>query len=283
MNRYKSLLYPCGFLGIVFVLLNGFLITSATNAQSKTNALSSSSQILNLADFAPAGDGVTDDGPVFQSALDALAASGGGTLLVPAGRYFIATPVIKDFSDISAASVTIQGVPSNTMPAPPTATGEQLSKSLDLASELIPATGSVDSMFTLSNLHVLKIEHLAFTGKESTVTDAFVTLNLRDITLATIHHCEFYGISTFGLVAGEGGGNVIRAVRSDLSIDQSAVLGSTANSGAYAPIVENIEWKGFTISNSIFIDYGQRSFYGKMGLGAPLSWINLGATAHKTA
>ena len=38
---------------------------------------------LNLADFGAVGDGVTDDGPAFQNALDTLASAGGGTLFVP--------------------------------------------------------------------------------------------------------------------------------------------------------------------------------------------------------
>ena len=125
----------------------------------------------------------------------------------------------------------------------------------------------------------MTIEHLAFTGTETSDTDAFITIFLSDINHATIRHSEFYGISTFGLLAGIGGGNIVRADRSELSIESTSFLGCTANSGAYAPIVENIEWKGFSISNSIFIDYGTRSFFGKMGLGAPLSWINLAAVA----
>src|SRR6185369_8043897 len=52
---------------------------------------------LNLADFGAVGDGVADNGPAFQSAIDALAAAGGGTLLVPAGKFLVATPVVKDF------------------------------------------------------------------------------------------------------------------------------------------------------------------------------------------
>lgn len=35
---------------------------------------------LNLADFDAVGDGVADDGPALQRALDALADAGGGTL-----------------------------------------------------------------------------------------------------------------------------------------------------------------------------------------------------------
>lgn len=245
-------------------------------------AATAQTPVFNLTDFGAVGDGVADDGPAFQRALDAIADAGGGTLLVPAGLYFVATPVVKDFSSLNGGTVSIQGVSSMTMPAPPTAQGEQLAASLDLVSEIIPATGFTESAFTLTNLRQLSIEHLAFTGRETTQTDAYITVNLSDIDQATLRHCEFYGISTFGLVPGHGGGNMVRAVRSDLSIEQTVFLGVTANSGAYAPIVENIEWYGFHISNSIFIDYGLRSFFGKMGLGAPLSWINFGNVAPRT-
>ncbi|HEX6044074.1 MAG TPA: carboxypeptidase regulatory-like domain-containing protein [Pyrinomonadaceae bacterium] len=259
----------------VLAVCIGLLLFSPSRATAQTG-------VISVADFGAAGDGVTDDGPAFQSALDALADAGGGTLLVPAGRYFIATPVVKDFSNVNNANVIIQGVPSDTMPAPPAATGNELAASLDLVSEIIPATGAVDSMFTLTNLRRLSVEHLAFTGRETVVSDAFITLYLSDVTHATINHCEFYGISTFGAIPALGGGNVIRALRSDLSIEQTVFLGNAANSGGYAPIVENLEWYGFHISNSIFIDYGLRSFFGKMGLGAPLSWINIGPAAPRT-
>ncbi|HEX3186021.1 MAG TPA: carboxypeptidase regulatory-like domain-containing protein [Pyrinomonadaceae bacterium] len=235
--------------------------------------------VFNLADFDAVGDGVADDGPALQRALDALADAGGGTLYVPAGLYKIQTPVARNFAGVS---VLIQGVPSDTMPAPPTAGGDQLAASLDLASEFIPATGSTDTAITLTNADNLTVEHLAFTGTESVITDAYITLLLSDINHATVRHSEFYGIATFGLVPGLGGGNVIRAVRSELSVESTVFLGCAANSGAYAPIVDNHEWKNFSISNSIFIDYGIRSYFGKMGLGAPLSWINFGGVAPRT-
>ena len=283
MNRFKSVRYTHVFLCVVWVLLNAFSSSAPANAQSKKKLAAAGNElVLSVADFGSNGDGVTDDGPAFQRALDALAEAGGGTLFVPGGHYFIGSPVTKDFSGVSG-SITIQGVPSDTMPAPPTATGQDLSRSLDLVSEIIPATGSIDNAFTLANLNHLTIQHLAFIGRASEVTDAFITLKLSDITSATIYHCEFYGISTFGIIQSEGGGNVIRAVRSDVTIQQSSFLGCTANSGAYAPIVENFDWKGFTISNSIFLDYGQRLLFGKMGLGSPLSWINFDAPATRTS
>src|SRR5687767_16030820 len=111
-------------------LLIAILVFGSITASAQSN-------VFNLADFDPVGDGVADDGPAFQKALDAVADAGGGTLLVPAGLYFIATPVVKDFSSLNGAEVSIQGVPSLTMPAPPTAGGNDLAASLDLASEII--------------------------------------------------------------------------------------------------------------------------------------------------
>jgi len=283
MKFDKRLLQPRFAASIfVFIVLSGLVTSAKTVRPASPTTLPANETIINLTDFNPVGDGVADDGPALQKALDALAENGGGTLLIPAGRYLIATPVAKDFSSLSHGKINIQGIPSNTMPAPVDATGEELAASLDLTSEIIPATASQENALTLSNLEQVTIEHVAFTGREQAQTDAFVTIYLSDIDKATIRHCEFYGISTFGLKPNFGGGNVIRAVRSNMSIEFSSFLGCTANSGAYAPIVENIEWLGFNISNSIFIDYGTRSFYGKMGLGAPLSWINIANAAATT-
>ena len=255
----------------LFILL-AIVVLCASTGHAQNGA-------LNLADFETVGDGVTDDGPALQRALDALADVGGGTLFVPAGVYLIKTPVAKDFAGMN---VHIHGVASTKMPAPPTAGGEELAGSLDLVSEFIPATGISDSAITLQNIDNLTVEHLAFTGIDGVITDAFITLYLTDIKHATVRHSEFYGIATFAAIPGLGGGNIIRAVRSELSVESTVFLGCASNSGAYAPIIDNIEWKKFSISNSIFIDYGLRSYFGKLGLGAPLSWINLAGVAPRT-
>ena len=275
MSLYKRFFKQPRVAVCVAIIVFGALLASAKTPALNTNPAAAGEPVFNLSDFDPVGDGVADDGPALQRALNAVAEAGGGTLLIPAGRYRIATPVVKDFSSVNGGHVNIQGVPSSKMPAPVTAEGEQLAAGLDLTSEIIPATGSIETAITLNNLNQLTFEHIAFTGTETSFTDAFITLYLNDIDRATIRHCEFYGISTFGVITELGGGNVIRAVRSELSIELTVFLGSTANSGAYAPIVENLEWKRFSISNSIFLDYGTRSFYGKTGLGAPLSWIGI--------
>ena len=130
---------------------------------------------LNLSDFGGVGDGSSDAGPAFQKALDALAASGGGTLFVPAGRYLVTSPVIKNFSTISAGKIRIQGVPSTTMPAPPTAPGNELSVGLNLTSEIIIATGPSQIAFTFTSLDELSFEHIGFICRHQTRTDALIS------------------------------------------------------------------------------------------------------------
>ncbi|MFN2532077.1 MAG: carboxypeptidase regulatory-like domain-containing protein [Pyrinomonadaceae bacterium] len=265
---------------IALILLAGGSISSKPTASAdrhnSINKPSGSTDTFDLSDFGAVGDGVADDGPALQTALDALAQTGGGTLFIPAGHYLIATPVAENFSN-TGATITIQGVPSSTMPAPLTAGGSELAAGLDLTSDIIPATGDSGNAITLIGLQQLLIEHVGFTGRPDVSTDAVETLYLSDIISATIRHCEFYGLASIG------GGNIVKAVRSTMTIELSVFLGCTANSGLYAPTVENREWRGFTVANSIFVDYGLRSFWGKTGLGSPLSWINMGDAASKTA
>ena len=210
-----------------------FLLCLNTTALGKSRSHSSESEPLNLRDFGAVGDGVADDGPAFQSALDALAAAGGGTLFVPEGKYAIVTPVAKDFNGV-ASSITIIGVESLTPVAPPSAPGSELSKGLDLLTEVYPRTGEDQVAIFIKGLRSLVVKDIAFVGTATVVTDAATTLMLSDIEKAQIKHSEFYGLATMT------GGGIVMAVRSDLEITQSKFLGSTATSGFYIPVVQNI-------------------------------------------
>src|SRR4051794_14182134 len=211
---------------------------------------------IDLRNFGAVGDGSTDDGPAFQKALDALADAGGGTLFVPAGKYAIATPVSKNFSGL-ASSVTIIGVESLTMPAPPTAGGDQLCLGLNLPTEIYPRTGFDHVAISISGLSNLVVKDIAFVGTAGVATDAAVTLLLTDIDKAQLKHDEFYGLATL-----YPGGGIVKAVRSDLEISLSKFLGSTATSGWYIPVVENLEWRGITVTDTTFLDYGDRELFG---------------------
>ncbi|HSE16291.1 MAG TPA: carboxypeptidase regulatory-like domain-containing protein [Pyrinomonadaceae bacterium] len=233
-------------------------------------------ETLNLRDFGATGDGKTDDGPAFQKAFDALATAGGGTLFIPEGKYVIATPVSKNFTGL-ASSITITGVESLTMPAPPTAPGSELCKGLDLPSEIYPRTGINDVAITISGLQNLVVKDIAFVGSADVITDAAITLLLGDIGKAQLKHNEFYGLATLA-----DGGAIVTAVRSDLEISLSKFLGSTATSGYYLPIVQNLEWHGITVTDTTFLDYGTRELFSKTGVAAPISWINIGNAAPPT-
>ena len=117
----QTLTAHCVTVAVILLALAG----SLQNVRAQTAT-------LNLSDFGAVGDGVTDDGPALQQALDALAEAGGGTLFVPPGSYVVRTPVTKDFAGL-ATSVTIMGVESSTV-VDVTGGGAALSQGLDLVS-----------------------------------------------------------------------------------------------------------------------------------------------------
>ncbi|HEX7177653.1 MAG TPA: carboxypeptidase regulatory-like domain-containing protein, partial [Pyrinomonadaceae bacterium] len=219
------------------------------------------------------GDGVADDGPAIKRALDALADAGGGTLTVPLGRFAILTPVIKDFRG-KATNVTIRGVPSAIDPNPK-GPGSELTIGLGLVSEFVVKTGPEADALSIVGLDTFLITDLVFIGTPEAEADARIALGLYAIRDAVVRHCEFYGLSTQTF-----GGAVLHALESGLTLDKSVFLGSTGNSGIRVPVVQNVTWKNFVMTQTIFADYGQRpNYYGKLGLGAPFSWVMLGNPA----
>jgi hypothetical protein len=244
----------------------------AAASASRDPRAQASGQTFVLTDFGAVGDGVTDAGPALQAALDALAAAGGGRLQVPAGRYVIATPVSKNFGGLTSP-VDISGVVSATEPAPPWAGGQELTLGLDLTSEFLPRTGAAAAAISISGLRSVTVRELAFVGAPDVENDALVTLLFDDAGEAVVRHCEFYGLASMD-------GAMILARRSSLKVERSVFLGSVTNSGTYSSVVQNVEWKGVALSDTIFADYGQRpDLFGKTGLVAPFAWVNLGNAA----
>jgi hypothetical protein len=266
---------------LTFLYLSGLTVTVSTagpvarlRTAPSTPVLSASQNTFDLRTFGAVGDGVTDDGPALQQALDAVAIAGGGTVHVPAGRYAIITPVAKNFSNIPAASLTIQGVESST-PIIVDGAGQDQTAGLDLTSELVIKTGETAKALSLSGLESLLVKDLAFIGTLERVSDASVTLSLTDIADATIRHCEFYGLASF-----VWGGAIVLATRSRLRVTETPFLGCTVGSGYNGAVVQNISWKNISITDIVFADYGQRpEFYGKTTWGATYSWIGIGNAA----
>jgi hypothetical protein len=61
--------------------------------------------VVNVRSLGAQGDGVTDDAPVVQKAVDRIIAAGGGTLYYPAGRYLQNSEILGD----GANNITIKG------------------------------------------------------------------------------------------------------------------------------------------------------------------------------
>ena len=58
----------------------------------------------NVLDYGAVGDGVTDDGPAIQAAVDAAFAAGGGTVYAPAGTYLLASYTSLPYYTVKARS-----------------------------------------------------------------------------------------------------------------------------------------------------------------------------------
>ena len=224
--------------------------------------------ILNLRDFGAVGDGVTDDGPALQQALNALASSGGGTLFVPAGRYALITPTAKDFTGLADSIVIIGETP---FPVPES---QGHGRGLGLTSEFVIKVGESYNALKITGLESFLIQDIAFMGVESASTDASITLFLMNVSAATIRHCEFYGLASF-----KGGGAIVKTFQSGVTVEDSAFLGCAANSAVTTSILEVNQWRHFTITGTRFIDYGNRAFYSKTVRQPPYSWIMVGGAA----
>src|SRR5882724_10254245 len=223
---------------------------------------------INLLDFGAVGDGIADDGPALQSALDALAQAGGGTLYVPPGNYAIVTPVVKQFN--SATSIVLQGEPSAT---PISVAGNGLG--LDLTSDFIIKVGPANDAISILGAGDLRVNDLSFTGVQEVTTDAHVVLKLSEVGDARIQHSEFYGLAS--LVPR---GAIVFAFKSSLSIQDTPFLGCATASGHSTSAVQNVRWNAISLINSKFIDYGQRpGFYSKTPLSPAYSWLGIGNAA----
>lgn len=258
---------------LVILICNSSTLSGSAVAQANARrgkAMSAApTTVVNLQDFGAIGDGVTNASPAFQQALDALAEAGGGTLLVPAGRYLLGANVSKLFN--ADISITITGEPSATaIDVAGNGTG------LDLDSEFIVAPGENNNALSLSGLDTLLIKDLAFVGVQEVATDAHVVVQLSNIREATIQHCEFYGLAS--LI--DGNSALVSADQSSLKLESCAFLGCATDSGASASLVQNTSWLGISVTDCKFIDYGNRpDFYSKTPLQPPYSWINIGNAA----
>jgi hypothetical protein len=259
---------------LVAVLVNPIAYGAPPSSSGRAyHPLTNPTVSLNRSDYGAVGDGVTDDGPALQNALEALADLGGGSLFVPEGIYAIATPVAVDFSN-RAELVVIQGTPSS---SPDDGTGNY-GRGLNLTAEFLIKTGATKDAITLKNTVTLLVENLVFIGDPPVLNDARIVLHFSGIENETIHYCEFYGLGD--LVPN---GAIVAAEDGNFKITDSAFLGCGGNSGTNTPVVRLYNWKGISITGTRFVDFGNRpDFYSKTTTQSPLAWVSVYGAAPLT-
>lgn len=202
--------------------------------------------------FEGVGDGVADDGPALQAALDRLAAAGGGRLVVPHGTFRIATAVRGDFTR-KAAGVRIVGSGS--------------------ASRILIATGVAADAITFAGCFDLVISDLYFVGTPGQADDARCALLLTNCEKAWIRSCGFVGLA----VAAATARAVIYASVCDLRISECRFGGCTASSGRNKSVVEVDQWRGIQVENTDFVDWAWLGdvYYSKTPQRSAYSWITV--------
>ena len=79
----------------VVTFLCAFLYLSGSNGYAGNNASPNKNGIYNIIDFGAKGDGVFLNTKAIQKAIDACAASGGGSVIIPSGKFRSGTILLK--------------------------------------------------------------------------------------------------------------------------------------------------------------------------------------------
>jgi hypothetical protein len=182
---------------------------------------------INVQQYGAKGDGIADDGPAIQAAIDAAATNSGiKTVIFPAGTYKIATAITKSFGTNS--DILFQG------------TGG--------SSVIVPAVGGSTTAFNFSFAQSLTFRDLTFAGNPNVADDASICLKLADILRARFEDCHFYGMYTPN--------GLIYTVRTGITVDKCTFEGCFASSGNSSGLLQLGEWRYVVVRDSDFIDYG---------------------------
>jgi len=190
----------------------------------------------------------TDCGPALDSALDALGASEGGTLVID-GLFFLATPVAKSFGN-ETAGIWLRVI----------GTGSDSGIWIGTAATS-DAIGLVAGAVEFRNINLI--------GVPGATRDARRVISLSSLD-ASFDECGFFGLT----------GQEAIVYADGCSLDMRAcVFGGCfvgAGTGGYVnSVVDNKNWFAFRDDDSRFIDYGyfRGGYYSKSGFSSTLAWV----------
>lgn len=206
---------------------------------------------VNLRSFGAVGDGSTDDGPALQSALNALLSQHGGTLVVPPGRYAIATPVSVYGS--GSGDITIQGVGSS--------------------SQFLLKVGGGHTALQFNVFHRVVIERMTFLGTPNVYPDLLRAIDFELCWFAVMRECELFGLNAQPSSGSQTPAGVIYSYATDLLIQNCAFWGCSANGSTSA--IECAIWGGLHMEDVIMWDIGDLN-----GVTYAKSAVNTYAAVH---
>lgn len=201
---------------------------------------------LNIYDFGAKGDGVTDDAPAFQAALNVMITAGGGTLFVPPSRPN-GSPALYAWKSAVSADFTPGGV------------GARASWTMKGCGSKILVQGLNLQALSIYNARLFSIVEIAFFGSVDTAHPNTIPAAINNVIYAgssnlVIDKCDFKGIEIFDAGGGALAGTNAVIYASDCDIVmKSCITGSIGGSGRGMFVFDL--WSTITVEDCTFVDF----------------------------
>lgn len=161
---------------------------------------------VSVLDFGAKRDGVTNDGPAFQKALDEVANFGGGSVFIPGGLYFIdQTLVIPDNTEVYGEGEKTILKRGNTPSNRPLYQGSShCEKNVGFNSRELFS----NSKYNCGNSNIF-LHHFSVDGSLVKITPGAVTLSFSAVKNLRIEHLIIRNVPQDGIFVRNGGINTV--------------------------------------------------------------------------
>jgi hypothetical protein len=207
-------------------------------------ALSAFCNQVKLSDYTAPNDNLNDS-PGLQKAIDEIAAEGGGTLIIDAGRWNLNGPIsLVTYKNVNN-SFAIKG---------------------QKGAVILPSLAGGQVLFNAGNQNQVSFEDLVVIGDSSVAEDLDGFVHASYVEQLRITGCQFFGLKSRS--------SLIDVGNTDAVVRDTLFMGISAGDA----VIKAENFRGLSVFDSQFIDYGNLNgaFYSKtyMGVGA---WIRASA------